>query len=320
VAFPRPQVFAGLIQSSFGDAPHRNFEAVVTLANGELWHYWRDNTASGKQAWKPTVRISTGAAYSGSLIQSNPANPDNAGNFEVVVPIVTNGQVQLTHFWRNHVPNTPGYNTWMQGGIVTLPTDRVVGPGCIIQSAYGKDVNNFEVVVPVEDSAGNLVLQHYYREDPFNPAQPWKRGSTVTPPGDTVTGPGCIMQSTRNADGNRRGGDLQIVVPTARAGGPPQLRLFSRKGIDGPWSANPAPVTRSGDVVAGGAVIIESDFGDGGGNFEVLVGLRMPSGNIEGSTSLLARHHRHRDLDLWATRDGLGQRHHRAAARQPRHS
>jgi hypothetical protein len=277
MAFPRPQVFAGLIQSSFGDTSHRNFEAVVMLANYELWHYWRDNSAAGNQTWKPGARICAGAAYAGSLIQSHfkKADPSVAGNFEVVVPLTVNGHVQLTHFWRDN--STTANSPWQLGAPVTVPTDQVLGPGCIIQSSFGSE-GNFEVIVPIVGPDGHAVLQHYWRDDPSNPKQPWQRALQVTQPRDIVTGPGCIIQSTR---GNR---DIHIVVPIMGTNGKPQLRHISRSGATGPWVTNAASITRPGDEVAGGAVIIESDFGDGGGdhnNFEVLVGLRMPTGNIE---------------------------------------
>jgi hypothetical protein len=273
---PRPEVFASLIQSSFGD-PHGNFEAVVKLANNELWHYWRDNTPTGNQGWKPGIRICTGAAYAGSLIQSHfkKSDPGVAGNFEVVVPLMLAGnQVQLTHFWRDNSKTAD--SSWQLGAPITAATDQVVGPGCIIQSSFGSE-GNFEVIVPIKGADGNAVLQHYWRDDPSNPKQPWQRALQVTQPGDVVTGPGCIIQSTRG------GGDIQIVVPIRGRGGQPQLRHISRAGATGPWVTNPTPITRPGDVVPGGAVIIESDFRDaaGQGNFEVLVGLRMPAGHIE---------------------------------------
>jgi hypothetical protein len=65
----RPGVFASLIQSSFG-SPHGDFEAVVRLPSGDLWHYWRDNN-NDSQAWGPAQLICSGAAYAGSLIQSH---------------------------------------------------------------------------------------------------------------------------------------------------------------------------------------------------------------------------------------------------------
>src|ERR1700748_1772691 len=69
---PRPQLFASLIQSSFGDTSHRNFEAVVMLANSELWHYWRDNTAAGNQTWKKGGPIFSGAGRWGAATPGPP--------------------------------------------------------------------------------------------------------------------------------------------------------------------------------------------------------------------------------------------------------
>ena len=273
----RPRVFASLIQSSLGD-PHGNFEAVVRLANGELWHYWRDNN-SGSQAWAATQSICAGAAYAGSLIQSHFPGSDAAGNFEVVVPLnLSGGGVQLTHFWHDN-QTSPG-GPWQLGGPITTDGDQVLGPGCITQSSFGTN-HNLEVIVPIKGADGNAVLQHFWR-DPLS-SDPWQRGLQVTGPGDVVTGPGCIIQSTRGVSPPAGGGDLQIVVPIMGPGGQPQLRHISRAGATGPWVTQPTPITASGDVVAGGGVIIESDFRDGSGqgNFEVLVGLRMPAGHIE---------------------------------------
>jgi hypothetical protein len=273
----RPGVFASLIQSSFG-SPHGNFEAVVRLANGDLWHYWRDNN-NDSQAWGPAQLICSGTAYAGSLIQSHFPGSDAAGNFEVVVPLALgNGRVQLTHFWHDNQTTPDG--PWQLGGPVTADGDQVLGPGCITQSSFGEH-HNLEVVVPIKGADGNAVLQHFWR-DPLSP-DPWQRGLQVTVPGDVLTGPGCIIQSTRGVSPTAGGGDLQIVVPIMGPGGQPQLRHISRAGATGPWVTNPTPITAPGDVVAGGGVIIESDFRDhsGQGNFEVLVGLRMPPGHIE---------------------------------------
>ena len=271
---PRPEVFASLIQSSLGG----DFEAVIKLANNELWHYWRDNSKDG-QPWAATQRITAAAAYAGSLIQSR-GSDGKAGNFEVVVPLMqNNATVQLTYFRHYNADSPTG--PWQLGASITADTDQVVGPGCIIQSSFGPD--NFEVIVPIKGAAGHAVLQHFWRGDPSNLTQPWQRGLQVTQPGDVVTGPGCIIQSTRGVSPDKGGGDIQIVVPIKGPGGWPQLRHISRAGATGPWVTNPTPITAPSDVVVGGAVIIESDFRDehGQGNFEVLVGVRMPAGHIE---------------------------------------
>ena len=280
----RPQVFASLIQGSYGDGKHKNFEAVVRLAStgqpptasqpsqAELWHYDRNNPDSGPMPWAATVRICTNAAYAGSLIQSSSDDSTKAGNFEVVVPLLlSNGQVQLTHFWRD---NMDGTEVWALGAPITSTGDRVVGPGCIIESSFGG--GNFEVVVPIEGADGNPYLQHFYREHPKDQTEPWKRGLPITPPGAVVTGPACIIQ-------DRDTKDVHVVVPSVGPNGNPQLRHISRQGAQGAWTLDPALVTGPDDVVAGGAVIIQSDYSDPGGghNYEVLTGLRIPDGNIE---------------------------------------
>jgi hypothetical protein len=280
----RPQVFASLIQGTYGGGTHKNFEAVVRLASpgapptpgkpspAELWHYYRDNSDPDTMAWKAGLRICTNAAYAGSLIQSASGDSEIAGNFEVVVPTIQDGQVQLTHFRRD---NSHGMGPWALNSTVTSPGDQVVGPGCIIQSSFNG--GNFEVIVPITGADGKPYLQHYYRLYPNGPAQPWLRGLQVTPPGAVVTGPGCLIQ---NSWGTR---DVHIVVPIMGPNGNPQLRHISRQGATGAWTLDTALVTGPDDVVAGGAVMIESDYSDAPGqqNYEVLVGLRMPAGHIE---------------------------------------
>jgi hypothetical protein len=274
---PRPELFTGFIQSSFGGG-HGDFEAVIKLADNELWHYWRDNSDAGGQAWAPTLRICANAAYAGSLIQSHyKGRPHVAGDFEVVVPLtLPNGQAQLTHFWKPNAVTTD--TVWLQGGTVTPLSDQVVGPGCVIQSSFGPG-GNFEAVVPIMGPNGP-VLWHYWRDnppDPTPPFPPWQRALQVTAPGDVVIGPGCLIESTRN------GNSIEVVVPVRTTDGQQVLRHITRVGDDGVWQSNPTPISSPGDVVAGAAVIIESDFRDssGQGNFEVLVGLRMPAGHIE---------------------------------------
>jgi hypothetical protein len=238
----RPQVFASLIQSSFGGGQHKNFEAVVRLASpgppptpsqplpANLWHYYRNND--------PTV-----------------------------------GPMVLTHFRRPNA-NSPGL--WEENSTVTSPGDYVMGPACIIQSSF--NTGNFEVVVPLRGADNTAYLQHFYRLYPNGDGQPWLRGQQVTPPGAVVTGPACIIQDSW---GTR---DVHVVVPIVGPNGNPQLRHISRHEDDGPWTLDAALVTGPDDVVAGGAVLIESDYPDPASDvrdYEVLVGLRMPAGPIE---------------------------------------
>jgi hypothetical protein len=280
----RPQVFASLIQGSYG-GDHKNFEAVVRLASsaapatpgaptpGELWHYYRDNTDPEHMAWKPGAQICTNAAYAGSLIQSASGDAHVAGNFEVVVPVLqNNGLVQLAHYWRD---NTTSIGPWALGAYITSADDHVMGPGCIIESSFGG--GNFEVIVPLMGGDGNPYLQHFYRVHPKDPTEPWQRGNPVTPAGAVVTGPGCLIQNSWGTH------DIHVVVPIKGPAGNPQLRHISRQGDDHPWVLDPIVITGPDDAVAGGGVLIGSDFSDvaGEANYEVLVGLRMPPGHIE---------------------------------------
>lgn len=282
-ATDRPQVFASLIQSSHGGGEHKNFEAVIRLAApgapptasqpqpANLCHYERQNDPSvGPMEWLFGAQVCTNAAYAGSLIQSSSGDPSKAGNFEVVVPLLLpSGRVQLTHFWRDNVDGTM---QWALGAPISSPDEQVVGPGCIIESSFGG--GNFEVVVPILGADNKAYLQHFYRVHPKDPTEPWQRGQPVTPAGAVVTGPGCIIQ-------DRDTTDVHVVVPIVGPNGNPQLRHISRKGATGTWQLDSNLVTGPDDVVAGGAVLIQSDYIEKDGsdhNYEVLVGLRMPEG------------------------------------------
>lgn len=153
-----------LIQSNFGDAG--NFEVVVPLRNGELWHFWHDNDDIASP-WRRADLIATGADGGCSLIQSSFGD---TGNFEVVVPIVNGNRYDLWHFWRD---NDDLASPWRRGGLVAAD---VIGPGCLIQSDFRSgDAGNLEVVVPLRGGE----LWHFWH-DSDAPGSPWQRGQLVT--------------------------------------------------------------------------------------------------------------------------------------------
>ncbi len=86
---------AAIIQSDFGSGGHGNFE-VVTVENGQLVHYWHDNS-DVNSPWRPGGIITAPAGGFPGLVQSDFGSGDH-GNFEVVV--FANDRV--THHWHDN--------------------------------------------------------------------------------------------------------------------------------------------------------------------------------------------------------------------------
>ncbi|KAH0558641.1 hypothetical protein GP486_004708 [Trichoglossum hirsutum] len=153
-----------IIQSNLGPpGSPGNFEVVV-LEPGGLVHYFRDNSTQDPQ-WNRTTVISTEAASSASIIQSN-LGP---GNLELVVleGEALSEQKSLVHYYRSN-------DTWIR--TVTI-SPQSQGPACLIQSRYGTP-GNFEVVV-LEGVKGAHALIHYWRDNGVEPPQ-WQSGGVVT--------------------------------------------------------------------------------------------------------------------------------------------
>ncbi|MBP6389380.1 MAG: DUF4185 domain-containing protein [Flavobacteriales bacterium] len=290
ISFERKESGPGwIIRSTYG-LIHRNFEVVV-LQGQRLNHWWHDNT-DVRTPWQCAQTISTQATGPGCIMQSDFGS--GHGNFEVVVLEGHN----LVHYF---LVNSGGPATWQRAGIITA---QATGPGCIIQSDFGSDHRNFEVVV----LEGNELV-HYFRDNSGSPAQ-WQRAGVIT---DRATGPGCIIQS----DFGSEHGNFEVVVLegnqlvhyfldnysghtqwqrgrviTDHASGPGCIMQSDFKGGDhGNFevvvpegdqlahyfhdNANLAGRWQRGHTVARGITdagcIIQSDFGSGHGNFEVVV-------------------------------------------------
>src|SRR5260370_6146878 len=121
-----------IYQSDFGRPDHHgNFEVVVPLwaadqRSEELWHFWHNNSDMSLE-WQPVKRIATNVDGPGCIIQSD------FGNFEVVVPLwAADGTQELWHFWHN---NSDMSLEWQP---VKRIATNVAGPGCIIQSDFGR--------------------------------------------------------------------------------------------------------------------------------------------------------------------------------------
>lgn len=271
-------IFQSLIESDFGSS-HRNFEAVIREGD-KLIHWFRGK--SGDE-WKPAKTIvESGVAGPGSIIQSgykavNISSPNpgslgqgnihtvRRGNFDVVVPLFNaDGRMDLCHFYHH----SPGMSApWQRGQMIA---SNVAGGGSLIQSSFGTSGHaNFEVVVPLFTTDGQIELWHFWCDNSGqNPV--WRRGLRITGDGDIVGGPGAIIQSDYGAPN----GNFEVVVPLKVQGGVMELRHFHHDNSDtaSPW--------QRGEIISanisGPGSIIQSSFGTGGhGNFEVVV----PEGN-----------------------------------------
>ena len=244
------RVFQSLLQSDFGDGRHGNFEAVV-LDGDRLDHWWRDN-ANGN-VWKRGQNIvPAGAAAPGSIVQSDFTHHGHHGNFEVVVPVFApDSSMDLWHYYHD---NSDTSLPWQRAQQIA---SNVASSGSIIQSDFGYEHKNFEVVVPLVEGS-QINLWHFWREND-DTATPWHRGQRIA---IGVTGPAVFIQSDFLSGDH---GNFELVVPIG-----PSLIHFWRDNSDTskPWQRG----QMISDAATGWGCIIQSDFDQGGhGNFEVLV-------------------------------------------------
>ena len=262
-----------IIQSDFThDGRHGNFEVVVPVFAPDgtmaLWHYYHDNS-DANLPWQRAQRIATNVASSGSIIQSDFG--DENKNFEVVVPLVEGGEINLWHFWRD---NSDTSAPWQRAQRITTNVD---GAACIIQSDFRGDHGNFEVVVPLRNDAGLLELWHFWREND-DTSTPWQRGQRIVV---GVSGPAVLIQSDFISGDH---GNFELVVPIG-----PSLIHFWRDNSDTskPWQSG----QMISDAATGWGCIMQSNFGDGEhGNFEVLAD--------ECSQSLVSYWHPNQNVNL----------------------
>ncbi|MDQ3905352.1 MAG: DUF4185 domain-containing protein [Actinomycetota bacterium] len=146
----------------------------------------------------------------------------------------------------------------------------------LIQSDYGLKLHgNFEAVI-----TQGAQLWHWFRDNSRNDFGPWVRGTRITSEQDTVTAPGCLIQSDYRAGIH---GNFEVIVPLGLGNGTSELRHFYRDNNDPhlPWFRG-TRVTGDHDNVAGAACLIQSDYRTGShGNFEVVVPLRQSTGTTE---------------------------------------
>jgi hypothetical protein len=223
-----------LIESDFPDDGHGNLEAVL-FATGQLHHVFRHGGN-----WQAAQTIASPASGPGSMIQSDFGNGVH-GNFEVVL---WNG-TELVHWWHdNSDVNLP----WQRGQTISV---AATGPGCIIQSDFGGEHKNFEVVV----LEGNQLVHYWHNNSDVN--LPWQRGQTISV---AATGPGCIIQSDFGGEHK----NFEVVVLEGN-----QLVHYwhDNSDVNLPWQRGQTISV----AATGPGCIAKSTFGPGGpGNFEVL--------------------------------------------------
>jgi hypothetical protein len=199
-----------------------------------------------------------------SLIQSD-FRGDIHGNFEAVIQ----ENDSLVHWFRE---NSEVGSPWKRGQVIV--PHGVAAAGSIIQSDFrGGDHGNFEVVVPLFNSAGTMDLWHFFHDN-TDVSLPWQRAQLVA---TNVAGGGCIIQSDF-ADGDH--GNFEVVVPVVSDRGRTDLVHFFHNNSDVtlPWQRG----QRIASNVVGPGCIIQSDFKSGDhGNFEVVVGLPASDGTHE---------------------------------------
>ncbi|HJX00794.1 MAG TPA: DUF4185 domain-containing protein, partial [Terriglobales bacterium] len=177
-------------------------------------------------------------------------------NFEVVAPVFApDGTMELWHYFHdNSDPNLP----WQRAQRIAA---NIASSGSIIQSDFGGEHKNFEVVVPLVEGS-QINLWHFWRDN-GDPSTPWQRAQRIA---TGVDGPACMIQS----DFRGEHGNFEVVVPRLGVSGLLELWHFWRENDDTstPWRQG----QRIAVGVRGPAVLIQSDFISGGhGNFELVV-------------------------------------------------
>lgn len=256
---------SSLIQSTLGSGLRLD---AVARSGSQLIQVSRDDTPA--LTWLSPAPIAAGVNGNPALIQSTFGE---AGNYELVVPLVSGG---IGHFWRdNDDPAFPWH------GPTVFGTQTVeIGGVSLIQGTFG-DPGNLEVVA----TAGNLSnrsLVHFWRD-----VNGWHGPTQIFLPNAFGNfAPSGIPGFIQSKDGN-----FQVVVPS---GG--ELVHLMRDNSDAAFTWN--PVARfAGFPMTGflAASLIQSNFGPPeSGNFELLSRKRDA-----GPAQIHVQHH-------WRTADTSG--------------
>ena len=303
-----------LAQSTWGQN-RANFELLVPQGD-KLVHYWRDNDAAGFPWHKGAVVYEAAPAFVGtavagrhgqvsseegvtvgpervplgvSLLQAH-RGFDTPGPFVAVVRLRGSGgpagdSLVLFYCDGNHQWHGP-YPLSENG----QPISGITGHPALIQSTWGQQRANFELLVP---QGGKLV--HYWRDND-KPAFPWHRGAVVYEAAPAFVGTAvagrhgegsseealsvgreriplsvCLLQAHRGFD---TPGPLVAVVRLQGSGGPvgDSLVLFYCDGAH-QWHG-PYPLYADGQAISGVTghpALIQSTWGQKRSNFELLV-------------------------------------------------
>ncbi|MBB5448050.1 MULTISPECIES: hypothetical protein [unclassified Paraburkholderia] len=191
---------ACMIQSNYPKgADHGNFEVVV-LEGADLVHYWHDN-GNVANPWQRGPTITSHAASSACMIQSDYPKGADHGNFEVVV-LEDEGGVfgrALVHYWRDN-----GGNLAWNGPV--LITKDATAAAWLIQADYtrGADHHNFELFVQQ-----GLDLWHWIRNNQAN-GNPWMRIAQINGPNEKIDGAPVALQGNYGSDDHH--GNFELLA------------------------------------------------------------------------------------------------------------
>ncbi|MCK9893884.1 hypothetical protein [Frankia sp. AgB32] len=213
-----------------------NFEVVVPSKFSGLTHVWRDNDATGypwRDPWQTAQAL--GPVDAVTMIQSTLANP---GPLEVAVRVGST----LSFLWRD----STGAFAWHPP---TTLFQGVRGVPSLIQSRLGTK-GNFELLVPAAD----VGLQHLWRNHDVH-GYPWSAPKLFGANLGKVDAVSLIHGTL--------GGGAGMLEAVARVGS--RLVHLTRDNT-AVWRTGPV----FGEGVAGNPALIQSSFGDGSHNFEVV--------------------------------------------------
>ena len=253
-----------LIQSSFG-AQHQNFEVVAPGADGGLIHLARTGDAwpplwgNPQLAGSESGHVDAGALAleSTSMIQSSLPNREN----RLEVAAVTAQQVITC--WRDPAPPWNWHGPYPviacdDGGETRRALDGVAGNPVLIQSRYGAQGRNFELMVP---DAGRGV-RHYFRDNDRD-APEWRSAPTF---GESM---GRVDALTMIESTFGKPGNLEVIART----GDQLWFLWRDETLT--WNG-PDPLIADGHEVRGTAGVpslIQGTYGAQQRNFELAVPL-----------------------------------------------
>jgi hypothetical protein len=106
-----------LIQSDFGVGDHGNFEVVVPLSGGELWHFWHDNSDT-TSPWRRGQLVTSASAGWATLMRSDYGLDESGhGNFELLAEELTRSVYSYWH--PNQEVTLPWLRDWR--GLIREP-------------------------------------------------------------------------------------------------------------------------------------------------------------------------------------------------------